>query len=443
MKSIIMKVVSCLVTMIITIIILSRFSDIMQRKASDYKYIPFFKHAEDIDVLFLGTSHMLNAVYPMELWKEYGITSYNFGGHSTPIPTDYWILENALDYANPKAVVVDCMMVSGGGKTSSSYEHISTDAFPLTTTKIRAVFDLLDDTVLFRNDIGDEAIDKEDDNKKEKLTRLGLIWDYSVYHDRWEAIGKDDFVQDSTVEYGAESRIKIMAPGTIVENPGDKIKEETNGIKYLERIIKECQSRGIVVVLTYLPFPNDNKNKWREANTVKDISKKYNVLYIDFLENDIVDFETDCHDPNSHLNPSGAFKITDYIGVLLRNEYEIPDHRGDERFAYWNDDYNTYADSKKKRLNEIEDLNTFLMLLEDREYDYVMSVGDQRIFEDSTTIKLLKNKGIDTQKIENTTQYIMVRNGQSVLTSNINDIESKMPDIDEMIFVMKIIKSEL
>ena len=50
-------------------------------------YYDFYQQEQDFDVLFLGTSHVLNAVYPMELWRDYGIVSYNMANHSENICT--------------------------------------------------------------------------------------------------------------------------------------------------------------------------------------------------------------------------------------------------------------------------------------------------------------------------------------------------------------------
>ena len=69
-------------------------------------------------VLFFGTSHVNNAVFPMELWKDYGITAYNFGGHANAIATSYWVMKNALDYTHPKLVVFDCLGMTSNTKTT-------------------------------------------------------------------------------------------------------------------------------------------------------------------------------------------------------------------------------------------------------------------------------------------------------------------------------------
>ena len=403
---------------VFSVLILSRATDIMQRKSSDYKYIPFFEHAEDIDVLFMGTSHVINAVFPMELYNDYGITSYNFGGHSNQLATTYWVMKNSLDYAKPKLMVIDCLALEGMQKTSSnfSYVHLSLDTFPLSTTKVSAVNDLLEDEEI------DRLINEGTITETEKRTKLGLLWDYSVYHTRWEEnLGIGEFEPESTLEYGAESRVQIAAPGQIANNPGTTFTNETVGMQYLRKMIEECQSNDIDVLLMYLPFPIGNENQWISVNTVKNIAEEYNVNYINFQEENVVDYSTDCFDPNSHLNPSGAWKVTDYLGKYITENYEIEDHRGDEKYSYWNDDYVTYENMKNNRLGGIQDLNTYLMLLEDSNYGYIMDIGDGTILKDSTTLALLKNKGVDVSQITDETKHIIVcGNVSEVIDSDIS-----------------------
>ena len=83
-------------------------TSLFELKGARIKYEDFYAQEEDFDVLFLGTSHVINAVYPMELWEDYGIVSYNMAGHGNKMPTTYWVFENALLETTPKLVVIDC-----------------------------------------------------------------------------------------------------------------------------------------------------------------------------------------------------------------------------------------------------------------------------------------------------------------------------------------------
>ena len=236
-----------------------------------------------------------------------------------------------------------------------------------------------------------------------------MLWDFSVYHNRREdGLDKEDFEAAKTIEYGAETRVQIAAPDPIVKNPGGIWEEDTVEMVYLRKMIEECKEVNIEVLLMYLPYPVPLEKDWISANTVKELAAEYNVNYISFMDEDVVDFAIDCYDAASHLNPSGAMKVTDFLGEYLKNHYYVADYRNDEGYSHWKDDYQVYEHGKNSRLSTIKDLNTYLMLLEDDNYGFVMDVGDPNIFADSITLYLLQSKGVDITKIGSDTKYIIV-----------------------------------
>ena len=60
-----------------------------------------------VDVLFLGTSNTYCAFSPDELYRRYGIRSYNLAGSQQSMLTSYYWLEEALRTQKPKVVVLD------------------------------------------------------------------------------------------------------------------------------------------------------------------------------------------------------------------------------------------------------------------------------------------------------------------------------------------------
>ena len=120
---------------------------LVERKESREKMQPFLSRAEEYDVLFLGDSIMNTGVFPMEIWEKYGIAGYNIASYGNTLPITYWALQNALDYAKPKLVVLDVQGVSKSYKLSgnSSDVHTAFDCYPITKTKIRTMNDLMDD----------------------------------------------------------------------------------------------------------------------------------------------------------------------------------------------------------------------------------------------------------------------------------------------------------
>ena len=387
------RILSCLMAVIITLGMLNLTAGVMERKESRVKNQAFLEEKQNFDVLFLGTSHMINGVYPMELWNDYGIVSYNLAGHSTPIATSYWVLKNALDYTKPKLVVIDCLAVGGMAKVSDNfdYTHLSFDVFPISITKIRAVNDLLSDDI--------------------EHSKWDLLFPFSQYHNRWNQLTDRDFHVEYNCEKGAEMRVDIASPLYFEKIPSEnKMQGDTLAIEYLKKIIEECDAQGIEVLLTYLPFPADVPYQ-EEANRVYDIAEEYGVNYINFLDMNLVDYNTDCYDEDSHLNPSGARKVTDYLGKYITDNYDIEDQRLNPAYEEWVSDYEEYQEKKDEILIDKENPYTYMIMLTDHNYDIIFEVTNKRILDDKKLCVMLENLGIDYDRMADS-EYVILHNRQ-------------------------------
>lgn len=380
MKRIIINVVGIVAIAALVIMGVLRLSEITERKDSRNKFADFYRQEENYDVLFLGQSHVLNGIFPMELWKEYGIVSYNLAGHGNYLPLNYWILKNALEYTTPKVVVIDTCMIGKEEKLASLEQlHISVDHIPYSKLKQEMVEDLVED----------------------KERQKDFIWNFSTYHHRWNILGKEDFLWEVSVEKGAESRINVAVP---VENmevlQENYLTEETLGSNYLGKIIEECQQREIQVLLTYLPFPD--ATGWRlEQGLVEKIAKEYKV---DFLSYETlyekINVNTDFYDKDSHMNPSGARKITSFLGRYLKEHYGILDHRENEHYEFWHTNYDEYYQFKLQNLQKEEELKNLLMLLSDKEISYGIYINPNTDWSPyPVLLQLLENMGINVEQL--------------------------------------------
>ena len=100
---------------------------------------PFLRDDREYDVLFFGSSHMINGVFPMELWKDYGLTSYNLAGHGASLAASFWELRLAVQYHKPKVAVLD-VLFAGSQTTEMSIglAHEMLDSYPLSRLKVEA-----------------------------------------------------------------------------------------------------------------------------------------------------------------------------------------------------------------------------------------------------------------------------------------------------------------
>ncbi len=408
-----MRAAGCIITVILTIGLLMWTVNLTERKESSNKYSDFFKD-RDYDVLFMGTSHVINSVFPMELWKEYGITSYNCGGTSNYLPTTYWVLQNALDYVTPKVVVIDCLRLADDEKCPYlARAHYSLDAFPLSMTKINAIRDLMDDPG------GNTALEAEKAANIAQSPSLELLWEFTVYHSRWNELEKDDFSPAASREKGAETRIDVV-PGKLKRIDRELTSSSGHtGEVYLRKMIESCQERGIEVMLTYFPFQASEAAQ-REANSAYAVAEEYGIPYVNFLEyDDIIDYRTDLYDSYSHLNASGARKVTSWIGEYLMQQYNLPDRRNDPAYSYWDEDYREYEALKNEYLNSEDNVVNYLMLLARDDIDIMMYIRNQDIFRNKQVLLQLENLGVDTSEVGKNTNYILIsRKGKEAVVLN-------------------------
>lgn len=377
---------SCAFLLLLGAVVIS-VSGLMERKYSRDLFGGFLEEPEAYDVLFFGDSQFMNAMLPLEMWEDYGIAGYNLACYGNVLPVSYWAMINALDYAQPKLVVLAANAMNEEHKVSnySGDLHTALDFWPLTKNKVRMLDDLLDDP--------------EDPDFRDVEGNLyrELKWEYlfpiGKYHSRWSELTQDDFRDRPAYVKGGESLVGVHSIWDYELVGEDDYAEESGySYVYLRKAIEECQSRGIEVLLVHLPAP-EYVNSQRHANTVGSVATEYGVDFIDVTYLDsIVDYVVDCCDSEPHLNMSGTQKMTAFLGSYLRDHFDLPDRREEPAYAHWRQHIQDYKDEKIRVLSAEEKLNNVLMLLHDKDFDVSIAMtADSPIYYDDQAIVLMHN----------------------------------------------------
>ena len=283
------------------------------RNDSFNKYELFLQKDMDYDVLFFGTSHVMDAVYPAILYAEYGISSYNLGNPAETLEATYYTMKQAFSLHIPKVAIIDVAYIDKSQDQSSTYQlsHTFYDAMPLTREKVEAVWHLFPSSI-----------------------RAEFLFPLISYHTRWEEMltGVENPICECTpYMMGAELRVGRKDPADYTRTTEMDF-TETPGKGALRRIIALCRSNGVLPILIAIPYPAPVE-KQRMINSAAQIASQEGVTFLNlFNEEGLVNFESDCFDEASHLNPDGAVKITRFIGEHLR----FLSHRfNDEQEALW------------------------------------------------------------------------------------------------------------
>ena len=388
------KILSVLVCAVLTCFVLKGIGRVVEDKDALIDNLSFYEEAGEYDVLFLGTSHVHNAIAPVILWQEQGIPSYNLSSAGCRMGMAYWMLRCALNRTTPKVVVVDCAYIHYTSKVhgQSGNMHRAFDAIPLSADKIQAVFDLYEDLE----------------------HRVEMLWPFAFFHDRWNGLTERDFLPVKSLGKGHLLAFDVC-PVTIPQVEGTKTEEPVGvGIPYLRKIAELCKERGIQLMLTFLPFEYDDESE-QDMVWLHSFAEENGLRYLDGNElvsviDERVDYKNGSKN-NSHMNWSGAQKISTYIGKVLREQYDLPDRREDPAYRSWEEGMPAWREEKWVYFRMQEDFYSRLMLAADRDLDVVIEMNQRDWLEDGTCRALMENLGIEPEWIGEDTRLILIHGG--------------------------------
>lgn len=277
----------------------------------------FTEPENTIDVLVLGDSESYNSYIPLELWNQYGFTSYICGTPAQRISNSYDYLQLAYKRQKPKMVILEANNLY----TKNGFVR----------------------------------------RMKETIDKFIPAFEY---HDRWKNLSKEDFykspnyteiVNDKGYRYSNKIRTvkKSKRENFMEENQESKTISNDNK-KQLKEIKDYCDKNNATLILYNSPSPAN----WTydKHNGVEKLAKSLGIEYIDFnlkVDELKINWKKDSQEKRGeHLNYTGAMKITNYFGNYLKTHHELPDHRQDEKYKSWNEAYINFQKEIKDSIDK-------------------------------------------------------------------------------------------
>ena len=275
------------------------------------------------DVLFIGDCEVFESFVPAILWEEYGITAYVRGGAQQLVWHSYYMLEDALRYETPKAVVFNVYALKYGEPQKEEYNRMALDGMEWSPVKAEAI--------------------------RASMTRDEYFIDYVFpllrFHSRWSELTWDDLryaygdkplVSDS----GYLMQTGILPADTQAEFTPELLIDYTlpaTAMEYLDRMRTLCAEHGIELILIKAPT-NFWRYHWYDEwdEQVAAYADANGLAYYNLIPeaSEIgLDMSTDTYDAGAHLNVYGAEKLTEYFGKILAEEYGAEDRRSDAELS--------------------------------------------------------------------------------------------------------------
>jgi len=260
-----------------------------------------------IDVVAIGNSNIYGGFSPMELWGRYGYAAYVSGEPSQQMVSAVSILKKYFTTQSPKVVILDVDEVfTGNNQLNSAVQSAIVEHLPLLK-----------------------------------------------YHNNWKTLRLKALLRKPCWNYVSPlmgqsvSRIvRGYKGGDYMDKCGRKPEKiPTAALVSLDMFSQLCQEHDAQLLLISIPCASSWNNARHAA--IAEYAKENGLTYLDFNvmnKETGFDWRSDTGDGGTHLNISGARKITNYIGTYLqKNCMGLQDRRQDAAWSLWSKYYARYS----------------------------------------------------------------------------------------------------
>lgn len=284
----------------------------------------FYKEPENsLDFVFIGSSQLYAHVAPAVLYRDYGMTSYDFSANEQPLSISYYYIKEALKYQRPKAIVLEVFTVYGDGLEEAGVNHINLDDLPFSYNKMKAI----------RESVPEELY-------------LSFVFDIIKYHATWSGF------YDGKWNYTFEQKQNVnkgYSPFVFARNYEESAKEAVRGVTEKKEIPEHAKEWLLKIIaltkeeeidLIFLKTPNGNPERQKLYNSVDAFAREQKVPFLNL--NIMLDGE-------AHINVLQAEKVTQSIGSYLTYQYGTSYLGNEEDFPYkeqWEDSIKSFEEAK-------------------------------------------------------------------------------------------------
>lgn len=286
----------------------------------------FYKEPENsLDFVFIGSSQLYAHVAPAVLYRDYGITSYDFAANEQPLWISYYYIKEALKYQKPKAILLEVFTLYGDDYEEEGINHVNLDDLPWSMNKVHAILD---------------GVPQE--------LQYSYFFELAKYHSTWSGFYEGKYVY--TFQHPVNIN-KGYSPFIVYGEYEETAKKEVVQCKecspipkraeeWLLKIIELCREENVELI--FFKTPNGNQERQKLYNSFEAFSREQDVPFLNL--NIVLDGE-------AHVNVLQAERISQYIGEYLWKRYEIEDKRTDGQFPYrnsWEESVRSFEKAKEE-----------------------------------------------------------------------------------------------
>lgn len=318
-----------------------------------------------VDVLFLGSSRCYCSINNSVLWEEQGISSFSLSISGQDLASSYHCFVEALKTQTPEVVCLELYGATFHGYAVDSNMYRNTLPFRLSQNAFNVV-----------NSIAEDG-------------KADLLLKWPIIHTRYAELKKEDFATERPVYMGYHAEFNTQAVEPLCSYFGDEMLEiEPAEEEWIRKIIALAEENNIGLIFFAAPVVS-TENDQKMLNYIGAIAEEHEIPLINMPRmQEELQLNTGSDFINwSHTNYFGANKVSSYMGRFLKENYELTDRRGDERYDLW------YEDAKIRKheymnhiLKHTYDISEYLGTLAGLEDYTVVVTTDGEFYSDAVEI---------------------------------------------------------
>ena len=290
-----------------------------------------------LDAVYIGSSGVKEFYIAPEGFVRSGIAVYPIASSMQPSMAIPYLMDEVRKTQDPKLYLIDIRELVNEGPLWDNSIRMTTDTMKFSMNRIHLIDRLL-------------AIYAEEQPDKE-FSKWDYYFSFTTYHSRWEDLREDDFtggpvwlgytifdnIQDTDKPHWSRTADHFDPA------PLDGHREQA-----LNDILNYCKDLDAKVIFTCTPALWTDQELARLATvqstvidagyTVWDLSRP------EVTDQMQLDYSIDMNNDN-HVNVYGAIKFTEYLSYVLREMHDLPDHRGDPAYKFWEDEDKSFREA--------------------------------------------------------------------------------------------------
>ena len=299
----------------------------------------FYKEPNNsLDVVYIGSSNAYIHFNTTLAYNLYGFTTGMLSADAQPFVLTEYLIKETEKYQKPNLYVIDIAKLAGEPKDDPEGNIRKTiDCMKFSKNRIDAI---------------NATLEHEKIDRKESVN---WYFSFLVYHNKWKSITKNNIIRDKSLYKGYlfKDMVTNIEPQETYHWSADVMQLQEENKQILIKLIDYIKSNNLNVLFVVPKRVYEKEINAKLNDGIKIIEdNNLNVINCNTLkELDNIDFNTDFYN-KAHLNVYGSTKYTLYFAKYLNDNYHLENHKNDNRYNSWNQEYERFKLDFKTKMNE-------------------------------------------------------------------------------------------